>query len=199
MVKVLIIVLILLTLALLAGVALRVVRRRPTAVTKPSVARSRPVTAVGFRWKYVLLPLIALALSVFLVIIFYGQLPGQVGYHFTSDGSPDRFLSRTIIMLILLLPQLILVFVAFLTTWGATKAIGSLGQAQTTVDPGRILLIMGNMMSLPQFVLFFAMLDIFSYNAYGVHIIPIWASAILVMGVGAVALIYFFIRLRRRA
>ena len=42
----------------------------------------------------------------------------------------------------------------------------------TRAQPERILLVMGNMIALPQIILFFAMLDIFSYNSYQIHILP---------------------------
>ncbi len=36
------------------------------------------------------------------------------------------------------------------------------------------------------------MLDVFLYNAYGVHIMPLWAFALLVMTLGIVILGIFF-------
>ncbi len=58
---------------------------------------------------------------------------------------------------------------------------------------------MGNMIALPQIILCFAMLDIFSYNSYQVHIMPLWVFALITMGLGGIILGIFFIRAIRRA
>jgi hypothetical protein len=57
---------------------------------------------------------------------------------------------------------------------------------------------MGNMIGLPQLIICFAMLDIFSYNAYGIHIMPVWIFALLVIGLGLIPLGMFFIQAIRR-
>jgi membrane-bound ClpP family serine protease len=55
-----------------------------------------------------------------------------------------------------------------------------------------MLLLMGNMMALPQIILGFAMLQVFSYNAYQIQLMPLWAFALLVMGLGGIILGVFF-------
>ena len=57
---------------------------------------------------------------------------------------------------------------------------------------------MGNMVALPQIILCFAMLDIFSYNSYQMHIMPLWVFALIIMGLGGIILGIFFIRAIRR-
>ena len=47
---------------------------------------------------------------------------------------------------------------------------------------------MGNMVTLPQIILIFAMLDIFLYNAYQVHLMPLWIFALMVMVLGGIVL-----------
>ena len=54
-------------------------------------------------------------------------------------------------------------------------------------------MVMGNMIVLPQIILCFAMLDIFSYNSYQIHLMPLWVFALIVMGLGGMALGIFFI------
>jgi hypothetical protein len=49
------------------------------------------------------------------------------------------------------------------------------------------------MVALPQIILGFAMLDIFSYNSYQIHLMPLWIFALIVMGLGGMALGIFFI------
>ena len=51
---------------------------------------------------------------------------------------------------------------------------------------------MGNMIALPQVILCFAMLDIFSYNSYQIRLMPLWVFALIVMGLGTIISGIFF-------
>ncbi len=142
-----------------------------------------------------MLPVSILLLSIILTAYFYHILPIEVAYHFKSDGSPDRWLSRSPIILWMLLPQLFLTLLAGAITWGITKlAALSRQPANTGIKPGRIVSLMGNMVALPQIILCFAMLDIFSYNSYQIHLLPLWVFALIIMGLGGVILGIFLIR-----
>ncbi len=150
---------------------------------------------LAFHWSYIILPVVILLLSIILTAYFYHLLPGEMAYHFESDGSPDRWFSRGAIVLWMLLPQLFLTLLAGGITWGITR-LGTLFRhpESTLVKPERILLLMGNMIGLPQIVLCFAMLDVFSYNSYQIHLLPLWVFALIVMGLGGIILGIFFIR-----
>ena len=150
---------------------------------------------IPFRWTYIILPLAILLLSIILIAYFYHQLPPDVAYHFESDGSPDKWLSRGMIIIWTLIPQLFLVLLAGAITWEITK-LGSLFRQpeSTRLRPERILSLMGNMIALPQIILCFAMVDIFSYNSYQIHIMPWWVFALIIMGLGGVILGIFFIK-----
>ena len=67
------------------------------------------------------------------------------------------------------------------------------------INTGSIISLMGNMIGLPQLVLGFAMLKIFSYNSYQIHLMPLWVFALIVMGLGAIIFGLFFISAMRRA
>ena len=156
--------------------------------------------ALSFRWSYIILPLAILPLSIILTAYFYHQLPTEVAYHFKLDGSPDRWLSREMITVWLLVPQLLLTLVAGAITWGITKLGILSGQPEGTwIKPEGILSVMGNMVALPQIILCFAMLDIFSYNSYQIHIMPLWVFALIIIGLGGIILGIFFIRTIRWA
>jgi uncharacterized membrane protein len=142
---------------------------------------------LAFRWTYILLPLAVLLLSVILALYFYPRLPAEVATHFRPDGTPTRLLSQGMSLVWLLAPQLFLTLIAAGTTWGITK-IGLLSQpaADSGIRPQWILQFMGNAFALPQLILFLVMLDIFSYNSYQVHIMPLWASVFIVVGLATV-------------
>ena len=157
------------------------------------------VTALTFRWSYIILPLAILLVSIVLVLCFYWRLPAEVAYAFKPDGSPDIRMSRGVIILWALVPQILLTLLAGAITWGITKLGALFKQTDTTgIRLERVLLLMGNMVALPQIILCFAMLDIFSYNSYQIHIMPIWVFALIVMGLGVIILGIFFIQVIRQ-
>ncbi len=138
---------------------------------------------MAFHWGYILLPVLILIVSIILTAVFYHRLPVEVAYHFGADGSPDRWLSRGTIILWMLLPQLFLTLMAVAITWGITKLAARFRQPEGTwIKAERVLLLIGNMIALPQVILCFAMLDIFSYNSYQIHILPLWVFALIIMG-----------------
>ncbi|MFC2034577.1 DUF1648 domain-containing protein [Chloroflexota bacterium] len=153
---------------------------------------------LAFHWGYIIAPMVIFLLSIILFAYFYRLLPSEVAYHF-RDGLPDKWMNRGIILLWLLLPQLFLTLLAGAMAWGITR-LGSIFRqpANTQIKPERILSLMGNMVALPQAILCFAMLDIFSYNSYQVHIMPLWVFALIVMGLGGIILGIFFIRAVRQ-
>jgi len=152
-----------------------------------------------FRWRYVVLPLTLLILSSALAAVFYNQLPAEVAYRFQADGSPDGWLSRSTVILWATVPHLILALLAGFIAWATTLASRRSRQAEEGgLNPESIIILMGNMVALPQAILFFAMLDIFSYNAYQIHILSLWANALIVMGLGGSVFGIFFIRAMRR-
>jgi len=102
-------------------------------------------------------------------------------------------------LVIALLPQLFLTLVAVALAWGMTKVASRFWQpGETRVNLETIFSLMGNMIALPQIVLGFAMLDIFVYNAYQIHLLPLWVFALIFMVAGGIAIGVFFVRAIRR-
>jgi uncharacterized protein (DUF2062 family) len=62
-----------------------------------------------------------------------------------------------------------------------------------------LLLIMGNMLALPQIVIIFAMIDFFLYNAYQIKLISLWVFILIILVVGALVLAILFMVAIRRA
>ena len=163
------------------------------------VKQTNTKATLAFRWSYIILPVVILLLSIILTAVFYYRLPVEVAYRFQSDGSPDKWLNRGAIILWTLLPQLLLTLLAGLITWGITRLSGLFRQSESTgIKPEKILLLMGNMIVLPQVIICFAMVDIFSYNSYQIHLLPLWVFALIVMGAGGIILGIFFIQVMRQ-
>lgn len=151
---------------------------------------------ISFRWKYIALPLVFLLLSIGLAIYFFPRLPGEIAYHF-KDGLPDRWLSRGVATAWLLVPQFLLTGLGAAIVMGIIRLAKHL-QPTTNKRAETMLLLIGNMIALPQIVLAFAMLAIFSYNSYGIYLMPLWAFALIVMGLGGIILgAFFFLAIRQ--
>lgn len=159
---------------------------------------TRQVTAglgLSFHLDYIIIPLIIVIISLVIAGYFYRLLPAEVSYRFQADGSPDKWVSRSVIMLWFLIPQFLLLIMAVVIAWGMTRLAKVFWQADSHVTaPQGILRVMGNMVALPQIMLGFAILDIFSYNSYQIHLIPLWMVAVVVMGLGGIILGIFFIK-----
>ena len=147
-----------------------------------------------FRWNYIILPLAVFALAIIAAAYFYHLLPPEVAYHFEFDGSPDEWLSRVAIIAWMLVPQLILTLVAAGLGLLITKLNIVFGQIDSTgIKPERIISLMCSIIALPQIVLLFAMLYIFSYNSYQIRILPMWLFMLIILGLVTIALAIFIV------
>ena len=148
--------------------------------------------SLTFRWKYIIVPVAAAAAAI-IIALLYLLLPDELAYSFKT-GMPDRFASRGVVLAWTLLPQFLFVLLAA----GIVRAVAGFSRrfdsgGETGALPAKVLLIMGNMLSLPQLVLAFAMLDIFVYNSYQIHLLPIWVFALIIMALGGMFLGIFFV------
>ena len=147
-----------------------------------------------FRLKYILLPVVLLLMAVILVAIFYPQLTEEVAYRFDTDGSPKSWLSRGAIASLALVPQFVLVLVSAGVVLGTIKLSRSSEQVAGAINPERLVLFMGNMVALPQVIIGFVILDIFSYNVYSRHLMPMWLFALIAMVLAGIVLTIFLIQ-----
>ena len=199
MTALLIILTVLFLIALAGGAAIWLLLQGRLIVNREQPATGAVAKTPAFRWRYIAPSLAVLVLTIAMVGYFYRLLPADTGYHFQSDGSPDQWLDRTTIVLWSLLPQLFLTIVSGAIIWGITRLSASFRDvADIMTKLGRVPLVMGNMVVIPQSILFFAMLDIFSYNSYQIHILPLWALTLIVMVIGAVILTVIFLRTIRQ-
>lgn len=168
--------------------------------TTPETTEAAPSKPAPFRWRFVVLPLTICLLTVAMTAWFYGRLPLEVATRFSSDGSPLGTSTRATVVMWALLPQLLLTMLAFAVAWGATRISALARSVQgAAFSMDTLLLLMGNMVALPQLILGFAMLNTFSYNAYQVRPVPLWTVVIIVAIAGAGIIGAFFISLIRKA
>jgi hypothetical protein len=182
------------------GATMLLLLRSSPEVTHDQLMQSETdASGLRFHWRYVALPLVILVLTIALVSFFYNLLPSEVVYRSGPDDSSGEAVARGLIILWTLLPQFLLTLFALATAWGTTKLGPAFKQMEGFgISLDTIALAMGNMIALPQAILFFAMLNIFSYNSYEFRVLPLWVIALLVMGLGAIILGIFFIRTIRQ-
>ena len=169
-------------------------QRRQASQEKMPAKKTAVTDGLAFRWRYITLPLLLLLLSLVFAACSYHLMPAEVAYRFNIDGTPKSSLGLHYYMLLAILPQLLLALVAMAVTWGTSRMGRAFGWAGGTSRLERVLLLMGNMVALPQIVLAFVILDIFSYNVYGTHLLPIWLFTLIIMAIGGIILTVFFIQ-----
>jgi uncharacterized membrane protein len=161
----------------------------------PPVEKSE--SKAGVRWSYFILPVVILLISVIITIYFYGKLPDAVAWRLNSVDSPA--ISRFQIVLWAIVPQLLLTLLAMVITYGTTKIAGLLNQAPSDgIRLGTVLMVMSNMVVIPQLILIIAMLRIFSYNSFQTHIGFVWWVYLAIIIAGIVLLSIFFVRALRK-
>lgn len=159
--------------------------------TKPA-SESRP----GFRLAYVILPLLVFLFSIAITVFFYPKLPAELAYSFKSGASPDSHFSTSAAPALILGLQLLFA----LPLVGITLLISRLTKENRSATLEKTLLLMGNIAALPQLIVCFALTDIFSYNSYGSHLMPLWLFAVILLVSGAAFLgILFTGALKQRA
>jgi uncharacterized membrane protein len=174
-------------------------QRRQATRDEKSVGQETAPDELTFHWRYITLPLVILMLSIVLATYSYHLMPAEVAYRFGIDGAPQNWFGRQSYLLLVILPQLLLVLAAIVVTWSTSRLGRSFAQAASTLNLERVALVMGNMVILPQVVLAFVMLDIFSYNVYSMHLIPIWLFTLITMTLGGILLTIFFIQVYRQS
>ena len=137
------------------------------------------------------LPLAILVIAGVTSAVFYGRLPQSTGWQF-SGGVPVSQVSRGAFLGWALGLQIMLCVVAFIIVF----VIVSAGRRmQLTASPlNRTLIgIMGNIVAMPQLIIYYAVLDIFLNNIYGKSLPPLWVFGIAVLFIGALVIFSVFI------
>jgi nitrogen fixation-related uncharacterized protein len=158
------------------------------ASNKDAASQEKREEKAGFRWNHILLPLSILVLSIIIAFVFYGKLPDQV-------VTRNTLVNRGVIMIWAILPQILLTLMSVTIAWGTSKIHLLIPEN----EPGAIrietvMAVMSNMVAIPQLILFFVMLDIFTFNAFEKHISFLWAFTLSIILIGIVILGVFFIR-----
>jgi len=148
-----------------------------------------------FRWRFTLLPAAILVLTLILSAVYLPQLPAEVAYNFRGSAT-DSYFTRQLAFGLLFGLQLILLLPVAIISWGMTRMAldGEATAAEMRLKVERSLLLVTNLVALPQSLSLFALADIFSYNIYGEHLLPIWLFGAIVFALGTVFLVILFFK-----
>jgi len=173
---------------------------KPTEESTEPTEKSTVMQPISFRWRYVILPIVVLVVTIILTAIFHPRLPAEVAVRFASDGSPDKWFSREITLVLALVPQFIITLLAAGMVWGVVKSRTLSTEGSISwIEPRKLLWYMGNMGALLQLVMLYVMVQIFVYNAFQIQIMSVWIFAVIVMAVGGIFVGVFFIQAMRRS
>jgi len=155
-----------------------------------------PDNSLSFRWSYIIAPLLVLALAVIAAAVFFPFLPSTLAYSFMPDAA-DSYAGRGAVMAWTVAPQFLLALVAWGIVQGAVRLSLRIAATGAGSIHGLAFSVMVNLMAMPQLILAFAMMDIFVYNLFQTHLMPVWIFAVIVMALGGVFLGAFFIKALR--
>ena len=152
-----------------------------------------------FRWRYIAFPVILFLLTGAMIALFFSRLPDRVAYHFLINGTPDRWSSPVPVAIVGLAVQAALVLVGWVIVRVASR-MAAFSQTENTVLKLESLLVwMGNLVALPQIIFGFVMLDIFSYNIYQIHLLPVWLFMVIVLVIATIGFIGFLVFMTQKA
>jgi uncharacterized membrane protein len=152
-----------------------------------------PQNRLPFRWRYIISPVIVLAVYIVLAAVFYNRLPDQTAYTFTIDGAPNRFAVPSAVVIWGMIIQLVMALIGLGIVFGLSRSGMMTRSPEQVMKPETLLTFMGNMPALPQLVFGFALYDIFTYNAFQKHTLPVWIFAIVVLAVATIAFFSFLV------
>ena len=171
-----------------------------TAYVLAAYFRSAPVPELRFRLRYAALPLLTLAVSVIIAAWLGPKLTADAAYNFGGGDAPTGYFSRGAVLGITLGLQVAIALPVVFVSWVTIRLRGSQADGGDAVKLDRVLLMVTNLVALPQLLLFFALAEILSYNIYGAHLLPGWAygAAVLVTGALFLGLLFRLLPERRK-
>jgi hypothetical protein len=134
-------------------------------------------------------------LTIIVAAIFYVQMPSEMVYHF-QGSTPDRTMARGAFLAWMIIPHVFFTLLAISITRIVMFWAKYVPPGETPIL--QILPVMGNIMALPQIVMFIAMLQLLLYNVYQTGIVPLWIFTAVILAAGGVVLVTMFVRISRR-
>ena len=123
-------------------------------------------------------------------------MPAEAAYRFSGD-TPTHWAGRGVVTAWIIGLQFVFALLSLIIVYTTALAGRRLQLDESSLNRS-LFIVMGNILALPQIILFFASLDIFLYNAHQVKLLPLWVWAVIVMALGVVVLGMYFLRTLRK-
>ena len=165
----------------------------------PSISASSATAPKNtiFSYKQMLWPLVILAFSLVICLIFFPQLPESIIYRFGKDGSPLDATSPALAISLFILFQMILAFNGWLLGFIFYRFAHSASiSPQYSNKIKNIALLSANMVILPMITAAFIVTNIFSYNISGIHLMDT-GLFIITMIIGGFVIAFRLIQIAR--
>lgn len=146
-----------------------------------------------FRTGFIVLPLAFFTISAVLAAAFWGSLPDEVYYRFTTGGDPGSSLvAKGSVVAVVLLIQAALLLLSFLLTWSLGRSrFFNENLKNFWFNPTKLLTLMGNMPAIVQVIIAYALLDIIIYHTQESHLVPLWLFALVTLVLGGVFILVY--------
>jgi hypothetical protein len=153
---------------------------KPRVTYKPyfGLKQILPVLSIGF-------------ICLVSALVFMSSLSPEPAFRFDSAGNPVSYGAKTSVVIISLIVQLIFIAISWSAGKIVTAFINRLGMPESSGQQSqKVISISANMIMLPQLIAAFISLDIFIYDIYKFHLLPVWAFAAITMVVGGILIIW---------
>jgi uncharacterized membrane protein len=151
--------------------------------------------ALAFRWRYVAAPFIFTAACLIFCLAFVFTAPNPLPFRFDADGSVLNSMNKFAFVALILICQAIGVLVAAAVAQTIIKLSQTMLKSSTApVALDGFVLLMSNMVLLPQVILAYLMVDAFISATWSVHLISFLLFAIIAATAGIAILAVAFIR-----
>lgn len=164
-----------------------------------SAKEGQTTARLPFKWKYIIAPVIMLVIAIIVAALYYNKLPFQMPYHFDNTGAPDGWILPQFAVMIGIGIQVVLVVISFFVIQATRRMASLVNAGESTVKPGTIITITGNIPAFLQFVFLFLMLNLFHYAAYYKYLLPMWVFLVIIIVIATIAFIGFSVFIAVRA
>jgi len=153
-----------------------------------------------FKFSYVIIPFIILAISIIIAAIFYSRLPAEVVYSFDLHGAPVGSASKGGTTALFLGLELAVLLLSALVIWSFTRISAfNKNRDDYWFNPEKVLALMGNMPGIIQIILAYAFVDMIIYNINQSHVIALWLFSVLALVIGGIISLVYALPIIRQA
>ena len=163
---------------------------------KPKSSQSPYTAYLGFKQMVPVLTIVAFCLI--LIVVFVSNLSLEPAFRFNSAGEPVNTAPASLIVRLSLIAQLLFLAIGWLVGKGVTSFINRLRMPESAGRQSqKVIAVAANMIALPQIIAAYISFDIFIYDTNNLHILPVWAFALISMSIGGILICWRFYKIIR--